>query len=241
MLIGYGFVYYDKAVLNNAVLFDMTDDLSLSVVDTVTSSAATVITRSSWASSIFYFKMHSGHYPMTFILQRFQVGKVPGILVIILGMIAMLTAAVSSWRGLFAQRFLLGFVDSLIPPASTCTVSGCYTQKEQALGQSSWTSFNGGWTISGAASNYGFAQITGGSLACWQYTCLLAGPLTVIFGVICSAVPNSAVTAWFLSPEERIVERIQTGVRCEKLKPFQIGEAVLGIEILLVVFMMAGA
>lgn len=246
MWIGYGFVYYDKAILGSAVLFGMTKDLSLSVVDTSTHPPTTVTTRLSWATSIFYFGMLAGLYPMTFTLQRFQVGKVLGVLVIIWGIIAMLTAAVTSWRGLFVQRFFLGFVESMIPTAFMCIVSGYYTQQEQAFRQSWWFSSTGGWTIIGAALNYGFAQITGGSLARWQYIYLLAGSLTVIFGVFCFAVPNSAVTAWFLSPDERVVavERLrrgQTGVRCQKLKKSQIREAVLDLKIWLVALMMAGA
>ncbi|KAK4697720.1 hypothetical protein P7C71_g418, partial [Lecanoromycetidae sp. Uapishka_2] len=246
MWLGYGFVYYDKAILGSAVLFGMTKDLSLSVVDTSTHPPVTVTTRLSWATSIFYFGMLAGLYPMTFILQRFQIGRVLGTLVILWGVIAMLTAAVTSWRGLFAQRFFLGFVESVIPTAFMCIVSSYYTQQEQALRQSWWFSSTGGWTIIGGALNYGFAQITGGSLARWQYIYLLAGSLTILFGLLCFAVPNSAVSAWFLSAEDRIVavERLrkgQTGVRCQKLKGYQIREAALDIKIWLVAFMMAGA
>lgn len=205
-----------------------------------------VTTRLSWATSIFYFGMLAGLYPMTFILQRFQIGRVLGILVILWGMVAMLTAAVTSWRGLYAQRFFLGFIESVMPTAFMCIVSGYYTQQEQALRQSWWFSSTGGWTIIGGALNYGFAQITGGSLARWQYIYLLAGSLTIIFGSVCFMVPNSAVTAWFLSPEERVVavERLrkgQTGVRCQTIKWYQIREAALDIKIWLVAFMMAGA
>jgi len=246
MWLGYGFVYYDKAILGSAVLFGMTKDLSLSVVHTSTKLPTIDTTRLSWATSIFYFGMLAGLYPMTFIVQRFQVGKVLGVLVVLWGMIAMLTAAVTSWKGLFAQRFFLGFVESVIPTAFMCIVSSYYTQQEQALRQSWWFSSTGAWTIIGGALNYGFAQITGGSLARWQYIYLLAGSLTIIFGAVCFAVPNSAVSAWFLSPEERVVavERLrrgQTGVRCQKLKFSQIREAALDIKIWLVAFMMAGA
>ena len=190
--------------------------------------------------------MLAGLYPMTFTLQRFQIGKVLGVLVILWGMIAMLTATVTSWRGLFAQRFFLGFVESVIPTAFMCIVSGYYTQQEQALRQSWWFSSTGGWTIIGGALNYGFAQITGGSLAKWQYIYLLAGSLTVLFGCVCFAVPNSEVSAWFLTPAERVVavERLrrgQTGVRCQKLKGSQIREAAMDVKIWLVALMMAAA
>ena len=224
----------------------MTKDLSLTVVDTSTKPPTTDTTRLSWATSIFYFGMLAGLYPMTFVLQRFKIGRVLGVLVIIWGMIAMLTAAVTTWQGLFAQRFFLGFVESAIPTTFMCIVSGYYTQQEQALRQSWWFSSTGGWTIIGGALNYGFAQITGGSLARWQYIYLLAGSLTVIFGIVCFAVPNSAVSAWFLSPNDRVVaiERLrkgQTGVRCQKLKASQLYEAALDIKIWLVALMMAAA
>ena len=195
---------------------------------------------------MFYFGMLAGLYPMTLILQRLHLGRVLGVLVTVWGIIAMLTVTVTSWRGLFAQRFFLGFVESVIPTAFMCIVSGYYTQQEQALRQSWWFSSTGGWTIIGGALNYGFAQISGGSLARWQYIYLLAGSLTVLFGLLCFAVPNSAVSAWFLSSEERIVavERLrkgQTGVRCQKLKAYQIREVVLDVKIWLVALMMAAA
>ncbi|KAL8659277.1 MAG: hypothetical protein Q9202_007195 [Teloschistes flavicans] len=246
MWIGYGLVYYDKAILGSAVLFGMTKDLKLSVVDRSTTPPTTSTQRLSWATSMFYFGMLAGLYPLTFLLQRFNVGRVLGVVVILWGLIAMLTATVTSWQGLFAQRFFLGFVESIIPTGFMCIVSGYYTQEEQALRQSWWFSSTGGWTIIGGALNYGFAQIEGGSLKRWQYIYLLAGALTVCFGCACFVIPNSAVSAWFLSSEERVVavERLrkgQTGVRCQMLKKSQLREAVLDVKIWLVAFMMAGA
>ena len=190
--------------------------------------------------------MLAGLYPMTLMLQRFHLGRVLGVLVILWGMIAMLTAAVTSWRGLFVQRFFLGFLESVIPTAFMCIVSGYYTQQEQALRQSWWFSSTGGWAIIGGALNYGFAQISGGALTSWQYIYLLVGSLTILFGVSCFVVPNSAVSAWFLSADERVVavERLrkgQTGVRCQKLKGSQIRETVLDVKVWLVALMMAAA
>ncbi|KAL8801890.1 MAG: hypothetical protein Q9182_004179 [Xanthomendoza sp. 2 TL-2023] len=256
MWIGYGLVYYDKypdlltldhqAILGSAVLFGVTNDLHLSVVDRSTTPPTTSTQRLSWATSLFYFGMLAGLYPLTFLLQRFNMGRVLGAVVILWGLVAMLTATVTSWQGLFAQRFFLGFVESIIPTGFMCIVSGYYTQEEQALRQSWWFSSTGGWTIIGGALNYGFAQITGGALKRWQYIYLLAGALTVLFGVVCFWIPNSAVDAWFLTAEERVVavERLrkgQTGVRCQMVKREQLKEAVLDVKVWLVAFMMAGA
>ncbi|KAF1986729.1 MFS general substrate transporter [Aulographum hederae CBS 113979] len=246
MVFGYGLVYYDKAILGSAVLFGMTKDLSLSIVDASTTPPTTDTSRLSWATSLFYFGMLAGLYPMTFTLQRFHLGRILGFVVILWGLICMLTATVTSWRGLYAQRFFLGFVESIIPTGFMCIVSGFYTQGEQTLRQSWWFSSTGLFTIIGSALNYGFGSITGGSLKRWQYIYLLAGALTVLYGVFCFSIPDSPASAWFLTEEERIiaVERLrssQTGVRCHKIKKSQVIEALLDVKIYLVALMMASA
>ncbi|KAI1019132.1 hypothetical protein LB503_009276 [Fusarium chuoi] len=146
MIIGYGLVYYDKAILGSAVLFGMTTDLHLTIVDATTTPPTVDTRRLSWATSLFYFGMLAGLYPMTFALQRFNIGRVLGGVVV----------------GLYVQRFFLGFVESIIPTGFMCIVSGYYTQSEQSLRQSWWFSSTGLFTIIGGAMNYGFAQITGG-------------------------------------------------------------------------------
>ncbi|KAJ6113232.1 hypothetical protein N7523_006549 [Penicillium sp. IBT 18751x] len=246
MLVGYGMVYYDKAILGSASLFGMTTDLALKVVDNSTSPATVDTSRLSWATSIFYFGMLGGLYPMTFILQRFNIRYVLGPIVLIWALVCAATAGVSSWQGLFVQRFFLGFIESVIPTSFMTVVGSYYTQEEQALRQAWWFSGTGWFTIIGGALNYGFGQITSGSLARWQYIYIFAGALTFLFGLWCCAMPNSPVSAWFLTPEERViaVERLrkgQTGVRCQKIKLDQIKESLRDIKIYLVAIMMAAA
>ena len=239
-------MYYDKAILGSAVLFGMTKDLSLSIVDTSTTPPTTNTQRLSWATSLFYFGMLAGLYPMTFALQRFNLGRILGGVVFIWAAICMLTAAVTTYHGLYAQRFFLGFVESIVPTGFMCIISGYYTQDEQALRQSWWFSSTGLFTILGGALNYGFAQISSGALKRWQYIYLLAGCLTFLFGLWCFAIPNSPVTAWFLTPAERIVavERLrkgQTGVRCTTIKMYQLREAALDVKFYLIFILMASA
>ncbi|CAJ0555248.1 Ff.00g053130.m01.CDS01 [Fusarium sp. VM40] len=246
MIIGYGLVYYDKAILGSAVLFGMTTDLNLTIVDTSTTPPTVDTRRLSWATSLFYFGMLAGLYPMTFALQRFNIGRVLGGVVIVWAAICMLTAAVTTHQGLYVQRFFLGFVESIIPTGFMCIVSGYYTQSEQSLRQSWWFSSTGIFTIIGGSLNYGFAQITSGGLKRWQYIYLLAGSLTFLFGLFCFVMPNSPVSAWFLTSEERFaaVERLrhgQTGVRCTKFKGSQLKEAMLDVKIWLIALMMASA
>lgn len=82
-IIGYGLVYYDKAILGSASLFGMTADLHLSVVVNATTKPPTTSTqRLSWATALFYFGMLAGLYPMTLLVQRFRIGRVLPFLVI---------------------------------------------------------------------------------------------------------------------------------------------------------------
>ena len=231
------------------MLFGMTTDLSLSTTTPSSIPNAppkTNTSRLSWATSLFYFGMLAGLYPLTFLLQRFSLARLLGPLVLFWSLLCMLTATVDSFRGLYAQRFFLGFLESVIPTAFMCIISGYYTQAEQALRQSWWFSATGLWTIIGGALNYGFAQIEGGRLKGWQYIYLMAGVLTLLFGIWCFFLPDSPVEAWFLTREERIVavERLrlgQTGVRCRKIKMGQVREALLDPKVWLTGIMMASA
>ncbi|KAK2012544.1 major facilitator superfamily transporter [Colletotrichum eremochloae] len=249
MVFGYGLVYYDKAILGSAVLFGMTADLHLSVP--VPGSGAVDTSRLSWATSLFYFGMLAGLYPMTYALQRFPPGRTLGAVVLAWAIACACTAAVADHRGLYAQRFALGFVESAVPTGFMCVVAGYYTQAEQSLRQSWWFSATGLFTIIGGGLNYAFAQVPRGGggatgLRPWQSIYILAGGLTFLFGVACFFLPTSPVSAWFLTPEERFaaVERLrrgQTGVRCTKFKPRQLREAVTDAKVWLVALMMASA
>lgn len=199
----------------------MDKDLELSVV--VDPKKHIVSTdRLSWATSVFYFGMLAGLYPMSLILQRFRFNRVLCPLVILWGAIAMLTATVKTWQGLYAQRFFLGFIESVVPTAMMTIVAAFYTQREQSFRQSAWFSANGLFTIVGGALSYGFGSIHHGDLRRWQYIYLFAGAITVLFGIFCFFVPDSPMEAWFLTKEERYaaVERLrnsQTGVRSHKI------------------------
>lgn len=126
------------------------------------------------------------------------------------------------------------------------TVSGFYTQSEQALRQSWWFSATGWFIIIGGGLNYGFAQVKGGQLAPWQYIYIFAGCITALFGIWCFFLPSSPVDAWFLTSEERIaaVERLragQTGVKNSTFKMEQVQEAILDVKIWLIAITMAAA
>lgn len=228
--------------MGSAVLFGMTEDLSLRTIDHSTHPPTADTSRLSWATSLFYFGELAGLYPLTFALQRFNIARLLGPFVIIWAAVCMATAGVTTWQGLYVQRFFLGFIESIIPVAAMTIISNYYTQKEQALRQPLWLWAPGAFVVLGGLVNYGFSRIEG-DLRPWQYIYLLAGALSLLFGLCCFAAPNSPVSAWFLTLDERFVavERLrkgQTGVRCQKIKWTQVQEAVLDAKIWLLVLMM---
>lgn len=84
----------------------MTKDLHLSVKDPVTGKTDT--SRLSWATSIFYFGQLAGSFPMTYMVQHFRARYVLGPIIMLWAVVCAATAGVTSWQGLFVQRFFLG-------------------------------------------------------------------------------------------------------------------------------------
>ncbi|KAL3298246.1 putative MFS transporter [Colletotrichum asianum] len=237
MVIGYGLVYYDKAILGSAALFGMTADLQLSIIDSSVTPPKTDTTRLSWATSIFYFGQLIGSYPMTYLLQRFNTRWTLGPVVMIWAIICAATAGVTSWQGLLVQRFFLGFTESIIPTAFMRILYPKRTSPPAEL------VVFGHWMVHNHRKRPEL-RLKGGALAPWQYIYVLAGGLTFLFGIWCFFLPNSPLTAWFLKPEERTVavERLrrgQTGVKNQTIKGSQIKEAVLDPKVWLVALTMA--
>ena len=117
---------------------------------------------------------------------------------------------------------------------------------EQTWRQCLWYSATGGWTVIGALINYGFAHVTGGDLKNWQDLYLLAGALTVVYGIFFLFFPNSPAQAWWFTEEEKTVaiERLrmsQLGVRCQKIKWSQFREACLDLKVWIIAIMMGSA
>ncbi|KIH86274.1 MFS transporter [Sporothrix brasiliensis 5110] len=242
LVIGYGLTYWDKAILGSAALFGMTADLELAVVNPVTGAKDT--SRLSWATSLFYFGQLAGSLPMSYLVQHAPTRYVLGPGIMLWATVCAATAGVTTYQGLYVQRFFLGFLESIIPTSFLMIVGSFYTQSEQTLRQSWWWTASGWFVVIGGAVNYGFAQIKSGGLQSWRYIYIFAGALTFLFGILGFFIPSSPVDAWMLTPVERIaaVERLragQTGVRNPQIKLSQIKEAVTDVKIWLIAIIMA--
>ncbi|KAF1808941.1 MFS general substrate transporter [Eremomyces bilateralis CBS 781.70] len=221
----YGLQYYDKAMLSQAALFGLRDDLDLNVGD-----------RYSFSAAIFYLGFIVGSYPAIVMAQRWPIERVAAGIVILWGACLMSTAGCSTWRHLYVQRFFLGFLESGISPMFMLVVGGWYKKDEQALRMGWWYCCTGYVSIVSPLINYGLGHIKGGSLNSWQYMYLVAGAITILWAFcIYFFMPPDPVRAKGFTDRERYiaVARVRsnnTGVRNTHYKMDQVVDALTDIK-----------
>ncbi|KAH8703490.1 putative MFS transporter [Talaromyces proteolyticus] len=222
MCFTYALQYYDKALLSQAAIFGLRKDLGLE--DGL---------KYSWISLIFYLGYIAGCYPISWLSQKFTVGKVCPIICFLWAVVVLSTPACKSYAGILVNRFMLGLIESGVSPAFMLCTGMWYTHSEQVFRSSLWYSFSGGSNIISPLINYGLGHITGGALHSWQYMYLIAGLVTLIWSIILWFVfPGSPQVAKGFTAEERILilERVRSnnaGAENRHFKLYQIKETLL--------------
>lgn len=102
LVITYGLQYYDKAMLSQAALFGLREDLGLNTGN-----------RYSFSSSIFYLGFIIGSYPAILMSQRWPIERVAAGIVAIWGVCLMCSAACTNWQG---DSALLSLHQRLLTP-----------------------------------------------------------------------------------------------------------------------------
>ncbi|KPI40942.1 putative transporter [Cyphellophora attinorum] len=217
----YGLQYYDKAMLSQAALFGLREDLQLSVG-----------IRYSMSSAIFYLGFIVGAYPAILLAQRYPIERVIFGIVFLWGACLTCTAACHNWQSLYAQRFFLGFLESGVSPGFMLIVGGWFTKQEQALRMGAWYSMTGYVSIFSPLINYGLGHITG-SLSPWRYMYLVAGSITILWSfVILFFMPPDPIRARGFSDREKYIavarmRQNNSGVRNTHFKIGQVYELLL--------------
>uniref|UniRef100_A0A0W0GE50 Major facilitator superfamily (MFS) profile domain-containing protein n=1 Tax=Moniliophthora roreri TaxID=221103 RepID=A0A0W0GE50_MONRR len=170
--------------------------------------------------SIFYISYLAFEYPQNLALQRFPVAKWMSINIFIWAVALLAHAACKSFGALFAVRFILGAAEAAITPAFLIVTSMFYTRQEQTRRVGYWFLMNGFAVIFLGFLAFGVLHTkasTSGFMP-WQWLMIITGLLTLVTAVLFWFwFPDSPTTAYFLTPEERVlaVKRIQvnqTGV-----------------------------
>ena len=76
------------------------------------------------SAAIFYLGFICGAYPAIMMAQRYPIERVMFAIVCAWGVCLMCTAGVTSYRGLYAQRFFLGMLESGVSPAWMLVIGG---------------------------------------------------------------------------------------------------------------------
>ncbi|KAB5594128.1 transport protein [Ceratobasidium theobromae] len=235
---------YDKAIFSSASVFGLLQDMDLIVTSGNPPVSST--TRFSTATAAFYWGFLVASYPMSFLLQRFPVGKTLALMVILWGVVVMLTIVVKSYHGIVVQRVFLGVIESAVSPGFVIVSSMWYKRSEQPVRIGIWYSATGLFSIFSGTVNYGIGKSAQNApLATWKYMYIFAGSWTITWGILLLfLLPDNPMSARLFSLEERMlaVRRLRdnmTGVESKKFKRSQFMEAITDVKIW--IFMLMGA
>ncbi|KAL6852242.1 hypothetical protein ACO1O0_006783 [Amphichorda felina] len=231
----YALQYYDKALLSQAAIFGLREDLGLE--DGL---------KYSWASLIFYFGYMVGTYPISFLAQRYPTRIIITVITFLWSVVVLTTPACKDYGGFLVNRFMLGLIEAGVSPIFMLVVGLWYTHAEQVSRSSWWYSFSGGSLLVSPLINYGLGHITGGSLRPWQYMYFIAGGVTLLWAVALWWVfPDTPQQSTSFTESERklLMERVRSnnaGAEDKTFKAYQLVEALKdfqlwGISILAIV------
>ncbi|GAB7364261.1 hypothetical protein MBLNU230_g4809t1 [Neophaeotheca triangularis] len=223
----YGTQYYDKAMLSQAALFGIREDLGLLTGN-----------RYSMTAAIFYLGFICGAYPTMIAAQRFPVERVACFILVTWGICLVLTTVCSDYRTIYVNRFFLGFLESGISPMFMLIVGSFYKKNEQAMRMGIWYSCTGYVSCVSPLINFGFGSISGSST--WKYMYFFSGATTIAWGIILYFVlPPDPIRAKGFNERERyiLVARLRSnnsGVRNMHYKGSQVLELLLDVKFWLV-------
>ncbi|KAK4447413.1 major facilitator superfamily domain-containing protein [Podospora aff. communis PSN243] len=224
LFLTYTLQYYDKAMISQAALFGLREDLGL-----------TVGNRYSWMASIFYLGFIIGAYPCMVLAQRYPVERVACGTVTLWGLCLILTTVCVNYQGVYAQRFFLGFLESGISPMFMLIVGSWYRKEEQAMRMGVWYCCTGYVSIISPLINYGFGLI-GGGVSSWRYMYYFGGAITMAWGIaLYWLLPTDPVNARGFNERERyiMVARLRSnnsGVRNTHFKGDQVLELITDLK-----------
>ncbi|KAJ7615528.1 MFS general substrate transporter [Roridomyces roridus] len=184
-----------------------------------------------WLGTVFYLSYLVFQFPQNLALQRFPVAKWLSFNIFVWAVSLCTHAACKNFAGLMVVRIMLGMSEGCIITGFLIVTSMFYTHKEQTVRVGYWYLMNGFAQIASGFISFGTLHITTDKFQPWQWLMIITGGLTLITAVcFWFFFPDSPTTAWFLTPEERIlavmrIKENRTGVENKRFKKEQMFEA----------------
>jgi len=177
----------------------------------------------------FYMGFLVWMFPTQYLGQKFPIAKYLGVHIILWGALVCLHAVCYNFAGFYALRFFLGMLEACVSPTLILIVSMWYKQNERATRIGWFYAGNSSTSIVGGAIAYGITNYYG-PIAQWKLLYIVLGIMAIAVGFwVLLLLPDSPVTARFLTEEERIaaLERVrldQSGTHNKHIKRYQIIE-----------------
>jgi ACS family allantoate permease-like MFS transporter len=215
----------DKVALGTSAIFGLREDNHL------------VGQQYSWLSTILFIGSLVGMWPMSYLIQRWRLGKVMGICSLTWSALTLLLCACHNFAGLAAIRFLMGFVECAIVPGCSLIISIFYVKDEIPHRTAIIFMFMSS-VINGALS--ALASTFGDAIPTWKYIFILIGCVSTVWSIfVIFYLPDSPMNARFLTAKEKYytVKRVsdnKTGVENNEWKWCQVKEAFLDPRIYIV-------
>ncbi|RTE80907.1 hypothetical protein BHE90_004598 [Fusarium euwallaceae] len=183
----------DKTSISIQALFGMNDDVGL------------VGQQFQWLTTIFYLTYLIGEFPSTWLLQRYNLGRVLTIYMVGWSICLLCISACHNWSQLMALRALQGFFECNISPGFLLITGAWYRTDEHANRSLFWQSSQGFFTIVCNLMLYGIARYATdqGSIAAWRTISLFLGGLTLAGTVFCYFILGTPQEVRWLSEKEK--------------------------------------
>jgi MFS family permease len=186
----------------------------------------------SFLGSAFYLGWLGASPLHGYMLQRFNISRYVGVVILLWATCLGLHAAAYNYAGLVACRIFLGILEGGLTPAFILVTGRFYTRKEQVIRTSWWFSANATAQILGGGIAYGLLSQPAGPLQTWRTMFIILGAITafyafpVFFFMPCGPEEHCR----FFSKRERLVaiERVRenkTGLHDKTFKWDQLREA----------------
>lgn len=191
MFVTYMLQYLDKITLGYTAVLGIQADTHL------------VGQQYSWASSAFYFGYLAASIPGSVGFVKFPIGKYLASAVLCWSIVLACHGAATNFATLMVLRVLLGVFESIISPGFSLITSLWYKPSEHSLRHGIWFAGNGLASIFGGLLGYGIGKIHD-KVSAWRWLFIIFGLITFVWALVLLVfLPDSALTARFLTPHER--------------------------------------
>ncbi|KAL3457170.1 MFS general substrate transporter [Aspergillus heterothallicus] len=193
MFFCYGIQQTDKTSISIQALFGMETDLGLHGQ------------QYQWLTTIFYLTYLVGEFPSTWLLQKYNMGRVLTLYMVGWSICLLCISACNNWSQIMALRALQGFFECNITPGFLMITGAWYRTDEHANRSLFWQSSQGFFSIICNLMLYGIARhVTKvGGIDPWRCISLFLGGLTLLGAIFSWFVLGSPHEVKWLNEEER--------------------------------------